>query len=187
MSDTAIIAGAAGGGGALFILVGCTFFYMYRRSSKHEEKKTQPPPKDVEKGALGLSDLDLLPPTRVMNPVFDDRASMEVSPSHKLESPFMFPPGSPVPMQPLSEDSVNTATAPPPAAAAPVPVVTHVVPEPASQPAAPAAASDTPAEGGESRSALLRAMRESRAKRKEDEWSLVHEALAIIDSLPLDD
>ena len=46
---------------------------------------------------------------------------------------------------------------------------------------------ETPVPDTEDRAKRLQAMRESRQKRKDDEWLLVREALAVIDRLPLDD
>eukprot|EP00048_Salpingoeca_helianthica_P016677 m.233581 g.233581 ORF g.233581 m.233581 type:complete len:190 (-) comp19218_c0_seq1:258-827(-) len=188
MDNTGFIAGVAAGGGVILITI-CAFiavhFVRKRRNpnNNHNNNTTTTQDKDIEalpsyvdSKQTSVHSLDL-PSKSVTNPVYDGRSSpspnsrpvseaiVPVSPI--AEAPEFFSPSAPLP----------AASPLPPTSPTPTATTTLLSPEAVS----PSAGDD------EARAARIKAMKEARAKRKDNEWQLVHDALQVIDSLPGDD
>lgn len=154
-TDIAFIAGIAAGGGALLLIVVVSLMVFIRARHRRNIQ---------DKHSIAASSADDLEAEihghkRVENPVFDDRSNTPVPPSPVPSNSGY----SPLPsMPPTMSTSPSTFT-------------------PVSQPIVEA---EEPAPSTEDRAARLKAMREGRQRRRDDEWLLVHQALALIDSLP---
>jgi hypothetical protein len=181
MDNTGFIAGVSAGGGVILITI-CAFIAVHfarKRKGAQANANTAAVTrdKDVEAAAsskqTSVHSMDL-PPKNVTNPVYDGRSSPASRPGSEA-----FAPASPIAEAPefFSPDASLPPTTPLPTATAP-PVFSPPVASP--EPMSPSA-------DDEARAARLKAMKEARAKRKDNEWQLVHDALQVIDSLPGDE
>ena len=180
-NSTAFIAGIAAGCSVVFVLLLSLVLYYFRISKDKSKKKgvlssscgttttTTSPPSTTN--AAALTTITVEHGSVKVNPVYDDRCSSPGSPGY--ESPALLP-SSPAHFIPISTGATESTLGMENTTVAPGAVVT---PEPTS----------SSAEEAELRASRLKAMRESRQRRKEEEWTLVHQALEIIDALPLED
>lgn len=154
-TDVAFIAGIAAGGGALLLIVVVSVMVLIRRHRRNVQDKHAAVECDDEFEA------EINGHKRVENPVFDDRSNTPAPPSPVPSNSGY----SPLPSMPPTMSTSPTTFSP-------------LKVEP------PLVEAEESSASTDDRAARLKAMREGRQKRRDDEWLLVHQALALIDSLP---